>query len=109
MLRAGDLHFTQKEKIMFEAGYSVVRLEVGPATFRRLDLLDLARRQTDHLGPYGLRAKCHQTNRRYRRRGYLRLKFPTRRLARAYLSRVRKLRDGRIRCRLMRNPTTYRW
>ena len=89
-------------------GYSVVYLEVGPPASRRLDLLDLARRQTDHLGPYGILAKRRQTNRRYRRRGYLRMKFPTRRLARAYLRRVRRLEDPRIQYMLMHNPNPYR-
>ena len=94
---------------MRKSGYSIVRVEVGPTTSRGLDRLDIARRQSDLLGPYGIRAKRHQTNRRYRRRGYLRLKFPTRRLARAYLRRVERLGDPRIRCRLMRNPNPYRW
>ena len=93
---------------MRKYGYSVVRIEVGPATRKRLDLLDLARRQTDHLGPYGFRAKRKQTNRRYRRLGYLRMKFPTCRLARAYTERLARLGEPRIRWRLMHNGNRYR-
>jgi hypothetical protein len=93
---------------MKSSGYSVVRLSVGPATPRRLELLDKARRETDLLGPYGMRAKRNQTNRRYRRKGYIRMRFPTRRLARAYVERVERLEDRRIHLRLMRNPNWYR-
>lgn len=93
---------------MKKYGYSVVRIRVGRATQRRLDLLDLARGQADHLGPFGFRAKKRQTNRRYRRRGYLRLRFPTRRLARAYVERLIRLGEPTIRWRLMRNRNPYR-
>ena len=89
-------------------GYSVVRIRVGAATRIGLDLLDLARRQTDYLGPPGIRAKKAQTNRRYRRKGYLRLRFPTRQLARAYIRRITRLGEPRIRWRLMRNRNPYR-
>lgn len=85
----------------------VVRIYVA-ATRGQLDLVDLARRQADHLGPFGFRAKRRQTNRRFRRKGYLRLKFPTRGLARAYVARVRRLGEPAIQCRLMRNRNRYR-
>lgn len=88
-------------------GYSVVRIDVGPPTRSRLDLLDQVRRQADHLGPHGFRAKRGQTNRRYRRKGCLRLKFPTSRLARAYISRVDRLGEAAISCQLMRNGMGY--
>jgi hypothetical protein len=93
---------------MTRTGYAVVRIIVGAATRRRLDLLDLARRQADHLGRPGILAKKRQTNRRYRRKGYLRLRFPSRRLARAYIARVARLDEPVIRYRLMRNPNPYR-
>lgn len=92
---------------MKKSGYSVVRIYVSKATRRRIDLLDSARRQTDHFGPYGMRAKRRQTNRRFRRRGYLRLKYPTRRLAKAYIRRVARLNEPNIRCRLMQNLNPY--
>ena len=92
---------------MRTSGYALVRITVGPATRRRLDLLDLARRQADHLGPHGFRAKRGQTNRSYRRRGYLRLRFPTRRLARAYIARLERLGEPAIVWRLMRNPNPF--
>lgn len=88
--------------------YSVVRIYVGATMRRRLDLLDLARRQSDHLGPFGFRAKRRQTNQRFRRKGYLRFRFPTDRLARAYIERVERLGEPAIRCRLMRNRNRYR-
>ena len=93
---------------MTKNGYSVVRIHVGSPTRRRLDLLDRARRQADYLGPHGFRAKRRQTNRRYRRDGYLRLKFPTRRLARAYIARLADLHEPGIRWQLMRNSGRYR-
>lgn len=85
----------------------VVRIYVA-ATRGQLDLVDLARRQADHLGPFGFRAKRRQTNRRFRRKGYLRLKFPTRRLATAYVDRVTRLGESAIQCRLMLNRNRYR-
>lgn len=84
--------------------YELVHVSVGPATPSRLDLLDRARRECDHLGPYGIRAKKRQTNRAYRRRGYLRMRFPNRRLARAYMKRLRRLDDSRVSWRLVRGP-----
>ena len=93
---------------MKKNGHAVVRVYVATATRERLDLLDLARRQADHLGPFGFRAKKRQTNLRFRRKGYLRLRFPTRRLARAYVERVDSLGEPAIQCRLMRNPSRYR-
>lgn len=92
---------------MKKCGHALVRLHVGIPTRRGLDLLDLARRQCDHLGPYGFRAKKGQTNRAYKRRRYLRLRFPTRRLARAYVRRLRTLGEPRISWQLMRNPNPY--
>lgn len=92
---------------MRKCGYSVVRVHVGPPTRTRLDLLDQARRQADHLGPFGFRAKRGQTNRKYRRKGFLRLKFPTRRLAGAYIDRVHRLGEAAISCQLMRNGARY--
>ena len=89
-------------------GYAIVRVWVDRAAGLELDLIDLARRQCDHLGPYGFRAKKDQTNRTYRRRGYLRLRFPTRRLAKAYVRRLRKLHEPEITWRLMHNSNRYR-
>jgi hypothetical protein len=93
---------------MKTSGYSVVRVYVHASPLTRIDLLDQARRQSDHLGPWGIVAKRRQTNRRFRRRGYLRLKFPTRRLARAYARRIERIGEPAIHCRLMRNPNSYR-
>lgn len=93
---------------MKKKGYAVVRVQVGRATRSRLDLLDLARRQVDHLGPFGFRAKRRQTNRRYQRVGYLRMTFPTRKLAEAFTGRLAQLGEPSIRWRLMRNRNRYR-
>jgi hypothetical protein len=92
---------------MTKRGYSVVQISVGRPTRARLDALDLARRQADHLGPYGFRAKNGETNIRYMRDGFLRLIFPSRGLAKAYIDRVTRLGEPRIRMRLMRNPGRY--
>jgi hypothetical protein len=78
---------------MKNSEYSVVRIHVVTAMRRQLDLLDLARRQADHLGPLGFRAKKRQTNIRFRRKGFLRFRFPTRRLAQNYVDRVNRLSD----------------
>jgi hypothetical protein len=82
-------------------------LKVGRPTRARLDALDRARRQADHLGPYGVRAKRGETNMRYMRRGCLRLKFPSRGLAKAYIERVAQLDDPHVRVRLIRKPGRY--
>jgi hypothetical protein len=89
-------------------GHAIVRVWVDGARGLELDLVDLARRQCDHLGPYGFRAKKYQTNRTYRRCGYLRLRFPTRQLARASVRRLRRLHDPEITWRLMHNSNRYR-
>jgi hypothetical protein len=87
---------------MRDNGQTLVRIMVGRPTRQRLELLDLARRQADHLGPYGIRAKHGQSNRLYRKRGYLRLRFPTRRLARAYVERLERLGEPAIAWQLIR-------
>lgn len=88
-------------------GYSVVRVKIGKTNRRQLDLLDGARRRTDYLGKDGMRAKKGQTDRRYRRKGYLRLVFPDRAMARAYMRRVERLGEPAIKLRLMKNPNPY--
>jgi hypothetical protein len=82
-------------------------MTVGRPTTARLDALDRARRQADHLGPYGFRAKRGETNMRYMRRGCLRLKLPSRGLARAFIERVKKLDEPYVRVRLSRRPGRY--
>ena len=93
---------------MMKKGYYVVRTYADCDDADYDHKIDLARRQADHFGPYGMQSKRRQTNDRCRRRGYLRLKFPNRRMARAYLRRVRPLGETALRTRLMRNPNRYR-
>lgn len=93
---------------MRKTGYWVVRVRIGRTNRGRLFLLDHARRQTDHFGRQGIRAKRGQTNTRYRQHGYIRLVFPTRTLAKRYIRRVERLGEPAVRCRLMRNPNRYR-
>jgi hypothetical protein len=85
-------------------GQSVVRVSVRPSNRGRFFLLDIARRQVDHLGPYGIKAKRGQTDERFRERGYIRLVFPNHTLAKRYVQRVERLGEPAVRCRLMRNP-----
>ena len=92
---------------MRKNGYAVVRVMVEGGASERLDLIDLARRQADHLGPHGMRAKKRQTNRRYRRKGYLRLRFPTRLLARAYVRRLQRLHEPALSWRVISNPNPF--
>lgn len=91
-----------------QTGHWVVRVRVGSKNRGRLFLLDHARRQTDHFGPQGIRAKRGQTNERFRKRGYIRLVFPTRTMAKRYMRRVDKLSEPALECRLMRNPNSYK-
>lgn len=91
-----------------QRGYSVVRVEVGAPTRIGLDLLDLARRQADHLGRVGIEAKRRQTNRRYIRKGYLRFRFAKTTQADAFVTRLRRLGEPRIRWRRLRNTNRLR-
>jgi hypothetical protein len=92
---------------MKKIGYWVVRVRVRRTNRGELFVLDNARRQADHFGRDGIRAKRGQTTTRYRRRGYIRMVFPTRALARKYVRRVERLDEPAVRCRLMRNPNRY--
>jgi len=80
---------------------ALVSVTVGKPNRRRLELLYKARRQADHLGPYGMIAKRHQTNGRYRRLGHLRFRFPTDSLAMAFVERLEALHDPRLEWRFM--------
>ena len=69
----------------------IVYVTVKKTNCNRCFLIDLARRQTDHLGPLGIKAKRGQTNARFLKRGYIRLRFPTRMLRQRFAERVREL------------------
>ncbi|MGZ8284178.1 MAG: hypothetical protein ACXWUZ_03840 [Allosphingosinicella sp.] len=97
----------KKGRTMTKNGNALVRVWIDAATRTGLNLLDQARRQCDHLGPYGIAAKKGQTNRAYRRHGYLRMRFPTRRLARAYVKRLERLGEPQIVWRLMRHRQVW--
>jgi hypothetical protein len=87
--------------------YHGVKITIGRTNSRVIDLLDLARRQFDHLGRDGIVSKRRQSNRRYRRRGCLRFPLRTRRQARRALSRIRHLGEPAIRARGFSNPNAY--
>jgi len=74
----------------------VVRVYVGRSNHAKLDVLDVARRQLDHLGPLGMRAKRGQTNRRYLRKGYLRFEFRTVAMRRRFADRVAEFCDPSV-------------
>jgi hypothetical protein len=59
-------------------------------------LVGQVRRLADEFGRPGITAKRGQTNRRVRQKGYLRLVWPNRRLARAYQSAVAKWWGGQV-------------
>lgn len=68
----------------------VARVYVRKTNHDPCDLLDVARRQVDQLGPAGMRAKAGQTDVRFLQKGYIRLVFPTRAMRRRFADRLRE-------------------
>ncbi len=55
----------------------IARVSVGKTNRNPCDLIDVARRQVDHLGPSGICAKRGQTNDVFLEQGYLQFVFRT--------------------------------
>ncbi len=87
--------------------YRVVKVRIGPTNSNPFDLLDLARRQVDHLGHDGIMAKRRQTNDRYSRKGYLRFPLRNRAQVRKLVRRIDRLGEPAIQVRRLRNPNRY--
>ena len=68
----------------------IARISVGKTNHNVCDLLDVARRQADHLGPVGMAAKRGQTNARFLRKGYLAFVFPDIATRSKFVRRVRE-------------------
>ncbi|UCI05674.1 hypothetical protein [Mesorhizobium sp. B1-1-8] len=84
--------------------YRGLRLWIGKTNRDHLDLIDLARRQADHLGPAGICAKRNQTNERFLKRGYIRLAPLTRRQRRKLMVRIANLGEPAIKVQRIINP-----
>ncbi|AMY00656.1 hypothetical protein A4R29_14985 [Mesorhizobium ciceri biovar biserrulae] len=69
-----------------------------------MDLVDLARRQVDHLGPAGITAKRNQTNERFLKKGFLRLAPLTRTQRRKLMVRISNLGEPAIKVQPFKNP-----
>ena len=52
--------------------YRGVKVSLGETNRDPLMLIDMARRQVDYLGRSGIKSKAHQTDERFRKKGYLR-------------------------------------
>jgi len=87
--------------------YRGLKVSIGPTNSNPYDLLDLARRQFDHLGPDGIMAKRRQTDDRYARKGELRFPLRNRAQVRALRRRISRLGEPAIRVRRFRNPNRY--
>ena len=66
----------------------IARVSVGRTNRDPCDLVDVARRQTDHLGPVGMVAKLGQTDEVFLERGYLSFVFPDSDVRRRFTARV---------------------
>ena len=80
----------------------IARVIVGKTNRNPCDLIDVARRQVDHLGPIGIRAKRQQTNARFLRQGYLSFSFPTRAMRQNFVDRVEEHCHPAVSVRLLR-------
>lgn len=84
--------------------YRGLRIRIAKTNRDRLDLVDLARRQVDHLGPAGITAKRNQTNERFLKKGFLRLAPLTRTQRRKLMVRISNLGEPAIKVRTFKNP-----
>jgi len=87
--------------------YRGLKISIGPTNRDPLDLIDLARRQFDHLGPDGIKAKTRQSNGRYQKKGRLRFPLRTQSQVRKVEKRIQLLGEPAIRFRRFTNPRTY--
>jgi len=93
---------------MRRPGHPVVHVTVRSSNRDKWQLYDLARRQADHLGPFGISAKRGETDEQIEERGYMRLPFPNQQTADGSTHRVDPLGEDAIRCRLMISRRRYR-
>lgn len=84
--------------------YRGLRIRIAKTNRNRLDLVDLARRQADHLGPAGISAKRNQTNERFLKKGFLRLAPLTCTQRRKVMARISNLGEPAIKMQPIKNP-----
>ncbi|MER9190948.1 hypothetical protein [Mesorhizobium australicum] len=84
--------------------YRGLRIRIAKTNRNRLDLVDLARRQVDHLGPAGISAKRDQTDERFLKKGFLRLAPLTRAQRRKVMARISNLGEQAIKMQPIKNP-----
>lgn len=79
------------------------------ATFREQAwLLDMARGEANRMGRFGIEAKRGQTDARYREKGYLAFRFPSREMAQSFKLRIHRTREPRLYCTLNRHDSRIR-
>lgn len=77
----------------------VAEISVGKTNHNPCDLIDAARRHADHLGRAGIIAKSGQTNKRFMKKGYLRLPFSSRAMRERFIDRVEEHCDPAVKIR----------
>jgi len=87
--------------------YLGLKISIDPTNRDRYQLMDLARRQFDHLGPEGMKAKTGQTDRRFKKKHELRFPLRKRSQVRAVEKRIAMLGEPAIHIRRFTNPNTY--
>jgi hypothetical protein len=75
---------------------------VGETNQNKLDLADVARRQLDHLGPAGMKAKRDETNEVFLERGHYHFVLPTRAMREKFIGRVELYCHESVRARRMK-------
>jgi hypothetical protein len=75
---------------------------VGKTNRDPCDLVDVARRQADHLGRVGIAAKRGQTDEVFIQRGYLAFRFPSVAMRQKFVERVEEHCDPAVSVRLFR-------
>lgn len=84
--------------------YRGVKIAVGRTNRAVTDVLDLARRQVDHLGPAGICSKRDQTNERYEAKGNLRFAPLSRAQIAKLTARIDELGEPAIKVVPFKNP-----
>jgi hypothetical protein len=82
----------------------IARVTVGKTNRDPCDLVDVARRQVDHLGPAGIAAKRGQTNEVFLRRGHLDFVFATRSMRGRFVERIEEHCHPAVSVSLLRRP-----
>ena len=80
----------------------IARVMVGKTNRNPCDLVDVARRQADHLGPVGIAAKRKQTNDAFLRKGHLSFVFPSVAMRQKFVERVGEHCDPAVKVRLFK-------